>query len=199
MSAIIYLITNTLNNKQYVGKTILGLDARWSSHRASANGGSSYYFHRAIRKYGPDVFDCEVLEEATDDTLDDRERYWIAELKPAYNMTSGGEGGDYWRGKEFSVEHRRKLSDALRRRKRSPMSEEQKEKLRKVNLGKKASVETKIKMSKKRKGVPHSPEHTAKLIPHLREANERRRQLAKRKSGVSQIDSLRQDAKSDSN
>lgn len=91
MPAIIYLITNTLNNKQYVGVTTNSLENRWRSHRSRARCDSSTHFHNAIRKYGENAFHCQVLEEVTTENASDRERYWIAELRPTYNSTSGGQ------------------------------------------------------------------------------------------------------------
>ena len=93
MSGIIYRITNTVNGKCYIGQTIQGLEKRWCAHRNKAKHKSNSHLHNAIRKYGPDVFVVELLEETTDEQLNDRERYWVAEFHPAYNMTDGGEGG----------------------------------------------------------------------------------------------------------
>jgi len=45
-----------------------------------------------MRKYGTDKFTIEILEETSNGN--EREIYWIQELNPHYNMTSGGDGGD---------------------------------------------------------------------------------------------------------
>lgn len=55
------------------------------------------------------------------------------------------------KGKTMSEEARRLIGLASKGRKRPSMSETQREKLRQANLGKKASPETKAKMSKKSK------------------------------------------------
>jgi hypothetical protein len=47
----IYLITNTVNGKVYVGKTIGELRRRWSQHIKVAKKGSPTHFSNAIRKY----------------------------------------------------------------------------------------------------------------------------------------------------
>lgn len=53
----------------------------------------------ALRKYGVTAFTIDLLEEvATEDNLNDRERFWISHYDsttPAvgYNMTAGGDGG----------------------------------------------------------------------------------------------------------
>ena len=175
MSASIYIVTNTVNNKIYIGKTKKSIQERFKEHKCSAKIGSSFYIHKAIRKYGEENFRIDLLEFLNDENLsNDREKFWISELSPDYNMTSGGEGGDYWKGKTFSEEHRYKLGNSFRGKKRPPMSIEQREKLRQANLGKKASTETKLKMSNSRKGVLKTPEHRAKLAAHLAIQNQLR-------------------------
>lgn len=51
-------------------------------------------FHEAIRKYGINNFDYEILEECDIDKLNEREIYWIQKLKShvlehGYNVTYG--------------------------------------------------------------------------------------------------------------
>lgn len=107
--AIIYQITNTINNKSYIGLTTKGLEHRWAGHCHKANYGSKFHIHRAIRKYGASSFTCVVLEETTQDQMNDRERYWISTKRPEYNMTVGGEGKP---GCPVSDDTRRKMSIA---------------------------------------------------------------------------------------
>lgn len=92
----IYIITNILNNKRYVGMTSHTLNERWSLHKADARRNKPWKLHKAIRKYGENNFRIELLEEcehiSTLDELGKIEARYIEELKPEYNMTSGGEG-----------------------------------------------------------------------------------------------------------
>ena len=88
----IYLITNTINGKTYVGKTKLGIEERFKKHYYKHKTGQTYLYN-AMRKYGFDNFKIEAIESEVLD-LDIRECFWIDHLKPNYNMTSGGEGGD---------------------------------------------------------------------------------------------------------
>ena len=90
---VIYLITNLLNGKKYVGQTIQRLNIRMNHHRR----GGDLYIDRAIRKYGRENFKVEVLEECyTVEQLNEREKFWIIELNckhpNGYNHTDGGEG-----------------------------------------------------------------------------------------------------------
>lgn len=173
MSACIYRITNSVNGKCYVGQTIQGLERRWCNHCSSAQRDSSYHIHNAIRKYGPDAFTVEVLEETTADQLNDRERYWIAELRPAYNMTDGGEGGrptDEVRakmraakkGRTLTVEHRKNIGIAGRKIGRR-LSDDVKKKIGHVHKGKTLSAEHKAKISEARKGQRITAETKAKM------------------------------------
>lgn len=136
MSAIIYLLTNTVNGKQYVGQTRVGLEKRWKQHRYTARRGDQRHISRAIIKHGDHAFIYEVLENlvsATDDYINEREMYWIAKKQSnvdGYNMTEGGGGrcgyvvdketrakiSNAHTGKTFTPEHRAKLSEAARNR-----------------------------------------------------------------------------------
>lgn len=97
----IYRITNTKNNKIYIGKTITSISDRWSKHLYEAFNpkckGYNFLLHKAIRKYGKESFIIESVEYLQEDRLlSSREQYWIeclnSLLPNGYNMTFGGEG-----------------------------------------------------------------------------------------------------------
>ena len=95
---IIYKVTNTLNNKVYIGKTIRQLKERIIGHYDSAKyNNSETNFHRALMKYPKDVFVWEQLDTAkTDEELNELEIRYIKEYnsyKNGYNMSLGGTGG----------------------------------------------------------------------------------------------------------
>jgi group I intron endonuclease len=55
----IYKITNKINNKCYIGQTILNLFVRWKQHkRISSN---CLYLKRAFDKHGIDNFKFELI------------------------------------------------------------------------------------------------------------------------------------------
>jgi group I intron endonuclease len=94
---VIYKITSP-SGKLYVGKTY-NLKQRIACHKCSTKKGSSVILHNSIRKYGWDAHKLEVIEEVPDEQLDEREMFWIAELKTycyknpmGLNMTLGGDG-----------------------------------------------------------------------------------------------------------
>jgi hypothetical protein len=61
MSGRIYQITNKINNKKYIGKTIKSLSTRFYNHCYASKNGSTTYFHKALRKYGKNNFFIEEI------------------------------------------------------------------------------------------------------------------------------------------
>ena len=125
----IYCYTNKQNGKKYVGQTN-NIKRRYKQHKEDSfkNYNDARYnqaIHCAIRKYGLDNFDfeiLEVLENKTSEEVNERETYWIREknsLSPnGYNLKATGEAN---RGRNSSS-----LSDAdkneIRRRLREKES-----------------------------------------------------------------------------
>lgn len=88
----IYLITNTSNNKMYVGQTIRSVSKRFEEHCKADS-----YIGSAIRKYGKDKFTLNIIDYATNEQeLNEKEINWIDELGTfgifGYNLTTGGDG-----------------------------------------------------------------------------------------------------------
>lgn len=95
----IYKVTNKTNGKCYIGQST-NIEFRWSQHRTRPFQKSSENynckFYRAIRKYGLENFDFEVVEECPSNQLGDREKFYIALYGSfgdnGYNMNEGGIG-----------------------------------------------------------------------------------------------------------
>lgn len=102
----IYKITNQINGKFYVGCSI-DIEQRWADHKSPRAMRRSHLLARAFKKYGKDNFLFEILEECAAPILFDREIAWIAQLKPAYNMNSGGLGN---KGRNQSFATKQKLA-----------------------------------------------------------------------------------------
>ena len=94
-TGVIYVITNKLNGKQYVGQTRRLLEVRINEHKRNISKGGSA-IESAIQKYDWENFTVEVLEVCPVEMLNKREIFWIRELNSkapnGYNMTDGGEG-----------------------------------------------------------------------------------------------------------
>lgn len=90
----IYKITNIINGDFYIGQTIKPINERLRLHRNTANFGSKYHLHNAMRHYGMTNFVIELIETVDSiELLSEREIYWIETLKPKYNSHKGGTGG----------------------------------------------------------------------------------------------------------
>jgi group I intron endonuclease len=175
----IYMTTNKINGKIYIGKDAL--------HRKCYLG-SGKILKKAIKKYGRNNFVKTIIEICDDNRWVERERYWIDKYESrnpniGYNITEGGEGisghkhtemakkrmaetkiGDknpmfgrhhlgYWLGKHHSKEANEKRAAALMGEKNH-------------NFGKKFSDETLKKLSDSHKGH-HPTEETLKKMSEV--------------------------------
>ena len=98
--AYIYKITNKINNKCYIGKTLKTIEERWKEHckdylRRSKEKRPLY---SAMKKYGIENFKVEEIEQCSESIVNEREKYWIeyySSFKNGYNATLGGDGKAY--------------------------------------------------------------------------------------------------------
>ena len=98
----IYIITNTVNGKQYVGQTVKTLEQRLERHiadsfRVNEDGGYRHNskINYAIRKYGGDRFIIQLIGEYDAQDLDKMEIHFIELYNTyynGYNSTLGGGG-----------------------------------------------------------------------------------------------------------
>jgi group I intron endonuclease len=91
----IYKITNCVNSKVYIGQTIQkNPKMRWYSHLGDARDGKPGHLYESIRKYGPNQFNWEIIDEADSlEKLNQLETKWIAHyrsLVECYNHRDGG-------------------------------------------------------------------------------------------------------------
>lgn len=98
MLGIIYIITNTINNKIYIGQTIQTLDARWQEHcrKSCSKNEANMAIKKAIFKYGKENFIIKEIEKCDISTLDEKEIYYINlynSYNEGYNLTKGGKNG----------------------------------------------------------------------------------------------------------
>ena len=138
----VYKITNLLNNKCYVGSAVSKtkkdnrLYVRFRNH--FFNSAEAFVIREAILKYGVDNFSFEILEFTDLNSTRDRETHYIQTLTPEYNVLKFADSslgfkhseetkrkmkeiysderrqriGNLNKGREFSEEHRKKLSEA---------------------------------------------------------------------------------------
>lgn len=161
----VYCHTNKSNNKKYFGITKQRPKDRWDSGHGYR---SNRYFWSAIKKYGWDNFEHEIVaENLTEQEAKDMEIQLISDHNTTnreigYNITLGGESGN---GIILSQEARQKISIA---NKGHPTSKETRDKISKAhkgkiglrgrdspNYGRKATEETKRLLSISHSGEKH--------------------------------------------
>lgn len=143
----VYVHTNKINGKKYFGVTGRKPEKRWQNGRGY---NKNEHFSRAIKKYGWNNFDHEVLcscltkEEA--DKLEEKliNEFDTTDQNKGYNLRCGGGS----RGKA-SEETKKKMSKAQKGKRHS---EETKRKISKVKTGQIVTKETREKISKSLKG-----------------------------------------------
>lgn len=99
MDYLVYKITNTINNKIYIGQTTETIEKRFKRH-CGYQLNDNTYLHRAMKKYGIENFIIEKIDCATNqEELNEKEFYWIHYYNSdvdGYNLKSsiGKCGGD---------------------------------------------------------------------------------------------------------
>lgn len=100
---VIYVATNLINGKQYIGLSN-SFEARRRSHMYSSLAGEvgCRLFNRALRKYGFDMFRWSIVFQTDDEQeMLDMEVRLIALWRPEYNLARGGRGVIMPRSKEW--------------------------------------------------------------------------------------------------
>lgn len=163
----IYKAQNKINNKCYVGFTSNALKKRKYQHKQKAYQNSPFAFHDAIRKYGWNNFEWEILYESWDGEhcLTIMEPFFISEYNSfgehGYNMDKGGRKGMMGlKRKPLTEEQKKNISIGTKKHtlkgKEHPMygskaNERFLESAKTSMLGKKHSIQTKQKQSESRK------------------------------------------------
>lgn len=156
-SYCVYIHTNKINGKKYVGQTCQWPpEKRW---KGGAGYHNSTYFYRAINKYGWDNFEHQIIkQDLTLEEADDLEKSLIKLFNTVnphgYNAKEGGANG------RPSEETKRKMSESNTGKRHS---DETKKKLSEINTGRHHTEETKRKISESTKNKIVSDETREKL------------------------------------
>lgn len=160
----VYLTTNLINGRKYVGK-------HSTNNLEDGYLGSGKLLKQAIKKNGRENFKREILEFCDSEILAwEKEKEYCVKLNVIcddtfYNFTDGGEGNNYWVGKQRSDETKNKISKSrkgLKAWNKGLPPEEQ------PHFGKKYSEERKNKISESHKGKEFSESHKKNLsLSHI--------------------------------
>jgi group I intron endonuclease len=96
----IYLVTNRLTRKQYVGQTLHeDIETRWNQHRRVCENMLGRHIVAAYKKYGIQNFDFKVICVCFDEACNDLESFYIKKfntLAPnGYNLREGGKNSKH--------------------------------------------------------------------------------------------------------
>lgn len=164
----LYILTNLINDKKYVGITSQPPEKRWGANGINYKNKCPKLW-AAINYYGWDNFKHEVIfSNLTKDEACKLEIEYIKNLKTqssdfGYNILDGGNAS------ELSDSVKQKISKAMTGNKNGlgrVCSEDTKRKISEALVGKKFSEERKRNISKAKKGKSHKPpsENTRKKI-----------------------------------
>jgi len=125
----VYFAWNFVRNKGYVGKTIHNFSFRKKAHIYKANKKPNTYFLRSLRKYSDGFVWSILVFNDNPDELNRLEQHYIKSMKTkvpdGYNLTDGGEGTN-----GYHTSDETKLLQSIKK------------------IGKKQSLETRLKISK---------------------------------------------------
>jgi len=98
VSYSVYVHTNKVNDKKYVGVTRQKPQRRWGCN--GCNYKRHHFFWNSIQKYGWDNFDHQVFEVDSESEMFYLEQYLISyygtsNSDKGYNLSKGGESGNY--------------------------------------------------------------------------------------------------------
>lgn len=197
----LYVLTNRVNGKRYVGQTVGTLARRFASHKRSPQP-----IGHAIRKYGWDSFSIDTIQANSLDNLNALEELAIKVLgsrytRHGYNIKRGGNNQtgqvcsdeqkallrEKYKGKKRPKSVGKKISAGLKGKK---FSQERRDRMSVDRTGNKHTKEARAKISTANTGRVVSAETRAKIsaansgkkrTPEMNEAN-RQRQLGRKHS-----------------
>lgn len=105
MLGTLYIVTNDINDKVYIGKTYASLDTRWKRHLSDAkrqDRRTSGKFHAALIEYGSKHFKIKEIAKFEEGILEQKEVEYISKYNSYYNGYNSTLGGDGTRSVDFS-------------------------------------------------------------------------------------------------
>ena len=92
----VYKISNSINNKVYIGITSYSIEERYKWHVRDCKRGVDKKLYKAMRKYGVENFRIDLLEEVSDAiVVEEREEFYIEKydsFNNGYNASPASHG-----------------------------------------------------------------------------------------------------------
>jgi len=160
---IIYMITNLINGKIYIGQSLFILSKRWKEHLSNLNYCKNHLYS-AIKKYGIGNFKIEKLLKCSNQKdLDFFEDYYIVVLntmnpKRGYNNKRGGSGG------KLSEDVKKELSKIRKEWHKDPVNKDKHRKAVKDGMNNPDSIKKRSNITKKWHSNPKNKEEHRKAI-----------------------------------
>ena len=110
----IYKITNVITGDFYIGSSN-DINRRWRAHKCPSTWKKcpNNPMYLVMRKYGIENFVFEVIEEAEESFLKEKEQQFIEMLKPTYNNYNAN-GFDFERRKKYCKEYQKEYQKEYR-------------------------------------------------------------------------------------
>lgn len=193
----VYGLVHRETGRVYVGQSGRSVRKRIQSHIGKAKAPiPTQCIHRAIREFGVDAFDVELIEEVSDTSLRlQREEFWIRFFKSAgtggFNTMVKGDANSlgrshsvaskarmsaahkrhkYWVGRKHTAETKEKLRLCNLGKRRGPHTAEAIAKISAAKMGHSVSAEGRIKMSEAARRRVHSPETCKKRAVSIKQS-----------------------------
>lgn len=201
----IYLITNLLNHKKYVGITKFSIEERFLQHTKKG-----FLLTEAVQKYGKQKFSIELIEEVESaERAYELEIFYIKKYNTkapsGYNLTDGGDGIFGWQPTD---EYRQECSERTRQLHKNQKigmygKNHTKETIQKMSeslkgnqncLGRILSEETKLKISSSHKGKSLSDETKKKISENHHNVSGENNPMHGKKHSPETIEKIRQKA-----
>lgn len=137
----IYRWINNENGNTYVGSAV-NLSKRINSYFQEGElNRNPRPIKNALLKYGHENFNLEILEYCNKEDLIKREQHYLDELTPEYNVLK----------QAYSLSGFKHSDETIEKLKLKTLSEEQKEFISQLHIGKEVSEETRLKLSESMK------------------------------------------------
>lgn len=175
----VYKHTNKINGKVYIGQTCQDPEQRWGNGEKYR---SCVLFYRAIKKYGWDNFNHEIIAKNLTKTeadfleQDTIKKYKTTDANYGYNLKEGGSHGKYTESSKLKMS--RNHSDVSKEKNPMYGKHHTKETIEKIKIAKQIynsnnkrppmSQETKNKISKANKGKRRTIEQKQKIRSSLK-------------------------------